>query len=145
MRFFGKKKTQKWQRKPKISRFLTFLSSFCQIFDRIRGMLKTINMVQGLLSSRRFRKDNGCFITEKSLKLTPKMTKVPKFSIFQSFYAFLVKFWRLRGLECFKGSTRKTLVVQWPFLRVYCIFLNENVSNWHRNWQKKHKIFQLSK
>ena len=44
-------------------------------------MLKTINMVQGLLSSRRFRRDNGCFFTEKSLKLTPKMTKVPKFSI----------------------------------------------------------------
>ena len=99
-------------------------------------MLKTINMVQGLLSSRRFRRDNGCFFTEKSLKLTPKMTKFPKFSIFQSFYAFLVKFWRLRGLECFKGSTRKTLVVQWPFSRVYCIFLNENISNWHRNWQK---------
>ena len=42
-------------------------------------MLKTINMVQGLLSSRRFRKDNGCSFSEKSLKLTPKMTKVPKF------------------------------------------------------------------
>ena len=70
-------------------------------------MLKTINMVQGLLSSRRFRRDNGCFFTEKSLKLTPKMTKVPKFSIFQSFYAFLVKFWRLRGLNVLRGQQGK--------------------------------------
>ena len=32
------------------------------------------------LPSRRFRRDIGCFLFEKSLKLTPKMTKVPKYS-----------------------------------------------------------------
>ena len=37
------------------------------------------------------------------------MTKNPESSNFQSFYAFLKKFHRLRGLESFKGSTMKKL------------------------------------
>ena len=37
-------------------------------------------------------------------------TKIPKVSNFRSFYALLVKFHRLRGLEFFKGSTMKKLV-----------------------------------
>ena len=36
--FLERKRPKKGQRKPKISRFLTFLSNFCQIFDRIRGL-----------------------------------------------------------------------------------------------------------
>ena len=74
-------------------------------------MLKTINIVQ-VCCPVGVSEEIMAVSFEKSLKLTPKMTKVPKFSIFQSLYAFFVKFWRLRGLECFKGSTRKTLVVQ---------------------------------
>ena len=74
-------------------------------------MLKTINLVQ-VCCPVGVSEEIMAVLFEKSLNLTPKMTKVPKFSIFQSFYAFFVKFWRLRGLECFKGSTRKTLVVQ---------------------------------
>ena len=92
-------------------------------------MLKTINMVHVCCSVGVSEEIMAVFYLKKSLNLTPKMTKVPKFSILQSFYAFFVKFWRLRGLECFKGSTRKTLVVQLPFSRGYCIFLNKNVSN----------------
>ena len=51
----------------------------------------------------------------KNLKLTPKMTKIPKFSIFKVFTHFSIfrqNFDRLRVLECFKGSTRKVLVVR---------------------------------
>ena len=44
-----------------------------------------------LLSSRLFRRDNCCFLNEKNLKLKPKMTKNPKFSDFQSFYAIVVE------------------------------------------------------
>ena len=75
-------------------------------------MLKTINMVQVCCPVGVSEEIMAVFYLKKSLNLTPKMTKVPKFSVFQSFYAFFVKFWRLRGLECFEGSTRKTLVVQ---------------------------------
>ena len=39
-----------------------------------------------------FRRDNDCFLNEKYIKLKPKMTKNPKFSNFQSFYAIFVKF-----------------------------------------------------
>ena len=35
---FWKEKDPKMTKKTKISRFLTFSSSFCQIFDRIRGL-----------------------------------------------------------------------------------------------------------
>ena len=38
-----------------------------------------------------FRRDNGCFLNEKYIKLKPKI-KNPKFSNFQSFYAIFVKF-----------------------------------------------------
>ena len=74
-------------------------------------MLETINMVQVCCPVGVSEEIMAVFL-KKSLNLTPKMTNVPKFSVFQSFDAFFVKFWRLRGLECFKGSTRKTLVVQ---------------------------------
>ena len=40
------------------------------------------------LSSRHFRRNNCCFPDEKNLKLTPKVTKTPKISIFYSFYVF---------------------------------------------------------
>ena len=39
-----------------------------------------------------FRRDNGCFLNEKYIKFKPKMTKNPKFSKFQNFYAIFVKF-----------------------------------------------------
>ena len=35
---FRKEKDPKMTKKTKISRFLTFLSNFCQIFDRICGL-----------------------------------------------------------------------------------------------------------
>ena len=43
------------------------------------------------LSIRLFRKNNCCLSNEKSLKLTPKMTKTHNFSFF-SFYAIFVRF-----------------------------------------------------
>ena len=44
------------------------------------------------MSSKLFRRDNGCFLNEKYIKFKPKMTKNPKFSKFQNFYAIFVKF-----------------------------------------------------
>ena len=42
---------------------------------------------------------------------------------------FLLKFHRLRGLECFKGSTKKKKVRPVVFNEDNCNILIENVSN----------------
>ena len=44
------------------------------------------------------------------LQIDIENDKNPEFSNFQSFYAILLKFHRLRVLECSKGSTIKKLV-----------------------------------
>ena len=53
-------------------------------------MLKTIIKVRICRSTSLLWRDNCSFLFEKYLKLTPKTTKNPKLSIFQSFYAILV-------------------------------------------------------
>ena len=56
-----------------------------------------------------------------------------KHKIFQlsksSFMPFLLKFHRLRGLECFEGSTMQKLVRPVVFNEDNCNILIENVSN----------------
>ena len=57
------------------------------------------------------------------LEKDPKMTKIPKiFQLSESFSFFCQFFDRLRGLECFKGSTRKKLVVQLSFIKKFAMF-----------------------
>ena len=99
---FFLKKDSKMIRKTNISRFLTFLCNFCQIFDRLRG-LEFENAQHGTnsLFSRIFRKDNCCF---------PKMTKIPKVSNFQKFCAFFPSFRRTLWIGRLNGSTRKGVV-----------------------------------
>ena len=57
----------------------------------VKILLKTLTLTQ-IRFSGLFRRDNCCLLSEKGLKLSPKMTKNPKFSIFQSFHAIFVKF-----------------------------------------------------
>ena len=55
------------------------------------------------MSSRLFQRDNliavFCFPNEKNLKLTPKLTKIPKFS--KGFSHFLLKFRQTSWIEMF--------------------------------------------
>ena len=105
---FGKKKTQKWQKKNKnflIFYFYAILVKFS--IDSVDENVENAQHSTDSLSSRRFRKHNCCFLNEKS-KLTPKMTKIPKFSNFQRFYAFFPKF-STHFVDCpiWKASTKE--------------------------------------
>ena len=70
---------------------MQFLSKLRQ--TSLIQMLETVIMVRLLCPVVLCEEKIGVFLFEKYLKSTPKITKNPNFSIFQSFYAILVKLW----------------------------------------------------
>ena len=104
-------------------------------------MLKTLNMALIRCPVGIPEEILAVFQMKKISNWHRKWQKNPKISIFQSFYAFFVKLltdfvnWKVLKGEQWKGWLSSSL-----FWRVYCIFQNENVSNWHRIWQKFQKV-----
>ena len=66
---------------------------------------------KNLISSRRFRRVFCCFLSENVSNQHRKWQRTQNFSFFKDFMIFL-SFVRIRGVICFKGSTRKRFVVQ---------------------------------
>ena len=86
----------KMTKNPKFSKFQSFYAIFVKFSTdfvdwNVENAQRDRNG-RNSLSSMLFRRDNGCFLNEKYIKFKPKMTKNPKFSKFQSFYAIFVKF-----------------------------------------------------
>ena len=86
----------KMTKNPKFSKFQSFYAIFVKFSTEfvdwnVENAQRDRNG-RNSLSSMLFRRDNGCFLNEKYIKFKPKMTKNPKFSKFQSFYAIFVKF-----------------------------------------------------
>ena len=115
----------------KFYRFSTFLCIFCQIFDRLRGLeLKTFNMALIRCPVGFSEEIFVVFQTKENLKLTPKTTKIPKFSIFQTFKSIFVKFLKdFVDWIVLKGQQRKNVLSSRLFRRVYYSLSSENVSN----------------
>ena len=109
-------------------------------------MLKTLNMAL-FRCPVGFSKEIISVFQIKESKLTPKMTKIPRLSIFQSFYAFSVNLLRLHGLECFEGSTRRRFGCPVVVFEEFCAFFKmENISeNDNTENDKNPKIFHFSK
>ena len=123
--------TTRMDNNPKMFQFSNFSHSFRQIFEGLRGLRSIASkghQGKDCLSISFFDFFNG-----KCLNLTPKLTKIPKFSNFQSFYAIVSQFsidfvdWNVE-----RGHQGKNVLSSRLFPRVNCSFLSENVSNWHQ-------------
>ena len=88
-----------------------FMSNFgCQMYF-VDKNVENAQHGTSLLSSRLFRSDNYCFPNEKKYQIDRENEKNSKIFYFEKFLCiFRQHFERHRGLECFKGSTRKGLV-----------------------------------
>ena len=89
-------RTPQWRKNEKICKKSIFLR-FKEVFVNFSIYIVDWNVKKGqqgksLLPSSLFRKVYCSFLNENGLKLVPKMTELPKFSYFQSFYAFFPKF-----------------------------------------------------
>ena len=116
---------RKWQNSQNFP-FSKFLRTFCQIVDRLRG-LECFKASKGkvlVVQWWSFSKSLLRFSKWKCLRVTAKMTKIPKFPIFQRFYAIFHFFDGLCRLDRWKGSTRKECVVQFVYKRDKCSFSN---------------------
>ena len=91
------------------------------------------------LSSKLLWGDNCNIVNDNVSNWHRNETTISKFSIFQSFYASSVKFSKdFVNWKNLKGQQGKGWLISSLFRRVNCIFLNENVSNWHRKSQNSH-------
>ena len=80
----------------------------------------------------------------KMSRIDTENDKNPRISVFQNFLRiFRQIFNRRRGLESFKGSLREYWLFNSLFRRIYCIFRNQNASNWHRKSPKTQNFLFL--
>ena len=115
-------------------------------FDRLRGLGRFKGSARKRLVVQYFFMSRYLQCCErKYLKFTPKMTKTPKFSIFQSFHAFFVKFLKdfvnLKDLKVQQGKI-------WLFSRLneeFIAFFRMKMCQIDTENYKKLKIFHFSK
>ena len=73
----------------KIPNFYQFYEIFAELLlDFVDQRVENAQHGTNSLHSRLLRRDNCSFLNEKGLKLTPKLTKNPKISIFNFFAVF---------------------------------------------------------
>ena len=100
-------------------------------------MLKTLKMARIYCPVGFSEKNICCFLDEKDLKLKPNVTKNPKLSNFQRFYAFFAEIstdfvsWNVENDHQTKNLWSSNVL--WGD---NCGFQVENISNWHWSRQK---------
>ena len=142
----GKKKTQKWQKNQKFSDFNVikqFLSNFWQT-SWIKT-LETLNMAL-IRCPVGLSEEIIAVFHMKKYQIDTENDKIPKiFQFVKIFTIFCQIFIRRRGLECFKGSLREKLVVQWSFPKSLLHFFEWRCLKLTTKITKKFKSFPIFK
>ena len=99
--------------KQKTSRLLTFLFNFCPIFDRLRELEFFETLTMALLRcpvAVGFSREVIAVFPMKQSQIDTENDENPKICQFSILRIFRQFFDRIRGLECFKGSTGRLFV-----------------------------------